>query len=349
MILQLVRTVSGYHYLCLSLLTLLVQVIVYLLFTVYAVPSQLHFGLALVALIFTFVSVIGLLVLVHFLYLCFACPLASLSELVAMILERYCRVALLAEIVVLMMNYSVFANAVTKARGMIGFLRPYYLDPWLMALEHRYGGSLWSLLDQVVSVPLLYVCNLVYISWHFFLLITFAIVSLQQVSRYKMQFFYAFILVWFLLSFVLAVLLSSCGPCYYHLFYGVEDPLLMHYLQHVAALESGSMGSLWWQSHKIQQVLYGLYQSENWQLYTGITAMPSLHVGYAYLVYLHGCRVLGSRVVQWLLGAYVIAIWVATVVLGWHYWVDGLVAILGVHVLYHGVGRLMRLSAMQFE
>jgi hypothetical protein len=57
----------------------------------------------------------------------------------------------------------------------------------------------------------------------------------------------------------------------------------------------------------------------------GISAMPSVHNGLAFLFALAAWRV--SRPLGCLLGSYAAVIWVGSVHLGWHYGLDGVVAV----------------------
>jgi len=53
--------------------------------------------------------------------------------------------------------------------------------------------------------------------------------------------------------------------------------------------------------------------------------MPSVHNGLAFLFALAGWKL--SRPLGYLFGAYALLIWVGSIHLGWHYGVDGIVAI----------------------
>ena len=66
---------------------------------------------------------------------------------------------------------------------------------------------------------------------------------------------------------------------------------------------------------------------------SGISAMPSLHVAMAYLLYL----AVSARL-KLIALVYVGLIWIGSVHLGWHYAVDGLLSILVVFLIWRGAG-----------
>jgi hypothetical protein len=72
----------------------------------------------------------------------------------------------------------------------------------------------------------------------------------------------------------------------------------------------------------------------------GIAAMPSLHVGLAFLFALVGWR--KHPVLGILLGIFALLVFLGTVELAWHYAIDGYVAVLAVGAIWLAVGWAMR-------
>ena len=72
--------------------------------------------------------------------------------------------------------------------------------------------------------------------------------------------------------------------------------------------------------------------------------MPSIHVSMAFLMALLGWRI--RRALGIVLTAYVVAIQIASVHLGWHYAIDGYAGIIGTYAIWRLVGwALTRRSA----
>ena len=73
----------------------------------------------------------------------------------------------------------------------------------------------------------------------------------------------------------------------------------------------------------------------------GISAMPSLHVAIACLVFFTVRSRLRQRWAVWAAGLYAFSIWFASVHLAWHYAVDGLFSFFGVALIWWGTGRFV--------
>jgi hypothetical protein len=153
--------------------------------------------------------------------------------------------------------------------------------------------------------------------------------------RLRERFLSAFALSWIVLGTIMATALSSAGPCYYGLVTGLPDPYrdLMAYLNRVdAASPLIAVG--------IQRGLWASYTGQDPTPFSGISAMPSLHVAMPVLFALAGWRFN-----QWLgagLAAYAVAMLIGSVHLGWHYAIDGYASILGVVLLWGVAGRAAR-------
>jgi hypothetical protein len=135
------------------------------------------------------------------------------------------------------------------------------------------------------------------------------------------RFLLAFALVWIALGIFMATAFSSAGPCYAHLITGTDryQELLarLQAADAVAPLTALQAQDFLWRAH-----LHGVVPTGG-----GISAFPSLHVAVAVLGALavqEKGRVLG--VVAW---AYMAVVWIASIMLGWHYAVDGLVGVWG--------------------
>ena len=139
------------------------------------------------------------------------------------------------------------------------------------------------------------------------------------------RFFTAYFAIW-ILGGLSAVLLPSLGPIYTHpeWFAGLHKPfadglqkkLFVHY-----------------QAALADPAKYKVF------IYEGIAAFPSLHVGIAALFTFFLLRI--SRTAGILMGLYTLIVQVGSVLLGWHYAVDGYFAILLAFVLYKSTEYLL--------
>jgi hypothetical protein len=148
----------------------------------------------------------------------------------------------------------------------------------------------------------------------------------------------AFLLMSILAGTLFATFAASAGPCYYQYIVGMPDP----YAPLFERLDLLSIGhdQLW--ARRTQAMLWTTYTSGSWGAFAGISAMPSMHVGLATLFAIiawHGTRWLGA-----LLTLFAVVVQVGSVILGWHYAVDGYVGA----ALAFGVWHLASLLAARF-
>ena len=178
------------------------------------------------------------------------------------------------------------------------------------------GCSIRSLGTPIVTT----VINVLYHSWYF---VFYGVLFWQAFSLanpvLRMRFLLSFVLTWAVLGSFFAVILSSAGPVYYGRITGLEDPFreLMDYLA-LADSQTGVMAL------NVQQLLWDSYVKGGTGFGSGISAMPSVHVGLAVLLALVGWS--ANRILGWLLILFAISIQIGSVHLGWHYAIDGYLA-----------------------
>lgn len=241
-----------------------------------------------------------------------------------------------ASIVLLMLPF--FVSVFTSFKTLIPWINPYDWDPTFMAWDRwLHGGSHpWELLQPLLGYPLVTtLVNAVYHLWFFLLfgMLLWQIFSVSQ-PRLRMQFLLTFALSWSLLGSLAATLLASVGPCYYGAVTGLEDPFapLMAYLK--AADESYPVWAL-----GVQDMLWQAYEARRLEVGAGISAMPSMHVSSSLLLTLLCWRV--NRVLGYALGLFTLMILIGSVHLGWHYAIDGYLAIAATLVIWQLVGRFL--------
>ncbi|MCP4810834.1 MAG: inositol phosphorylceramide synthase [Proteobacteria bacterium] len=223
-------------------------------------------------------------------------------------------------------------------------IRPFDRDElfhaWDIALH---GGPPFEYTVAVLgSVHATVFINVLYNLWIFLL---FSIVIWQAFTlerRIRMQFLISFVLTWMIGGTLMAMWLSSVGPCYWGPLLGDPNPYapLMHHLHAVHADTH-----LW--AIDVQEQLWAAYSAQSIETVAGISAMPSMHVATSTLFALLGWarhRVLGVA-----LTVFALCILVGSVHLGWHYAVDGYIGAAIAAAIWFGVGAVQRLLPGQGE
>jgi hypothetical protein len=159
-----------------------------------------------------------------------------------------------------------------------------------------------------------------------------------ELVRFRLQYLLAFLLTWILVGSVAAFLLASAGPCYYERAFG--DPTFAPLMARLATLatEIEAMGLGTW-GFDVQDKLWAAYADKEGIFGGGISAMPSIHVAVSTLMAL-GAYSLNRRAGH-LLTAFAVVIWIASVHLGWHYAVDGIVAAAMTYGIWRWSGRIV--------
>ncbi len=224
--------------------------------------------------------------------------------------------------------FMIFAAAFAVLKGAIAVLEPFSWDPefsWLDRVLH-FGKLphewLMPFLGGDVS---LFVFNFFYNLWFVFLVASMLTASITvHNSALRHQYLMSFMGTWFFGGFLMATGLSSAGPCYYDLA-GFGDT----YLSLMAHLRAANADLPIW-AVDTQTMLWDGFTGER-SGSAGISALPSMHVATAVLF------ALAARRVHPLLGkamwVYAGLIFVGSVMLGWHYAVDGYAGA-GVAVLF---------------
>lgn len=243
-------------------------------------------------------------------------------------------------LMVLVVAFTFFLSAISSLKSLIPAFNPYHWDPFLAQLDASlYGGiEPWRWLQPLLGHPAVTrAINIAYNLWFFIMLgvLFWQLVDVRRPRR-REQFLVMFILIWIVNGTLLATLLSSVGPCFYgRLLPGEADPYaaLMAYLH-----QANAQTAIW--AVSTQDDLWALYQGSTLGIGSGISAMPSMHVSMAWLLFLFARRV--HRIAGWLMLGYALIILVGSVHLGWHYSVDGYVSIITTTLLWFAVGAWSR-------
>ncbi len=236
-----------------------------------------------------------------------------------------------------------FMALFSSMKSIIHLVQPFYLDEFLMKADRfvHFGVDPWRITHSIfgtanLSVMLNYFYNL----W-FFIMFSYVLWQIVNVKfgRDRMQFLFCFVIVWPLLGSVLAVFLSSAGPVYYgdivgdHSIYGP----MMDSLRAFNKPFEGSVFGIF--ALDTQAMLWADYLKTDTGIGSGISAMPSMHVSVAALLYFSGRQI--SRYIGYGMLVFLALIQIGSVHLGWHYALDGYVSILLTWIVWRFCGWLV--------
>lgn len=228
----------------------------------------------------------------------------------------------------LLATISAIVPAYSTFKIQIAEMVPFYADDMIIDLEAAlFGQDAWRLTHAVFGLRGTVVLDRIYVLWFpvSAFMMTWAIMTRDrdfQVRAIATMFF-----VWFVLGNFVALALSSCGPVYYEHFYGDDrfTPLMDTLRDYQQQTELKAVAVSDWL----------LSDEARGKLGTGISAMPSVHVGMTFVTWLMvRSRIGWKNPVTLLLTLYVAAIWIGSVHLAWHYFLDGAVSIAGAALVW---------------
>lgn len=211
--------------------------------------------------------------------------------------------------------------AFTAAKENIPVIHPFSWDKtfaqWDLALG--FGRMPWEILQPLNHPAITITVNFFYHLWFFLM---FGILIWQgfsfRTSALRLRYLLAFCFCWFFGGTVLAILFSSAGPCFYSDMFPGPSPFAgqMAYLN--------SVGPDWIWSLAVQRDLWTSYVTGSGAV-KGISAMPSMHVSIAVLNAILCWKI--DRRLGWAATGFAALIFLGSIILLWHYAVDGLVSI----------------------
>lgn len=218
-----------------------------------------------------------------------------------------------------------FAIGFTTLKSNIPKVHPFSWDEALMQLDRmlHFGRLPHEILAPVFQYPFVtFLVNVAYNAW-FFLLMGYYLWQgfRDRDTPLRQRFFISYLLCWVLGTGLMGTIFSSAGPCFYGRLLPGPDPYagLMAYLN-----QASGIYPVW--ALSTQNMLWDSY-AESKGLISGISAMPSMHVGTSVIFFLCA-RAASIRWLAWLTGIFAATILIGSVVLAWHYAVDGYVGAL---------------------
>lgn len=221
-----------------------------------------------------------------------------------------------------------------RYKNIIPDIVPFSWDPALYRLDRAlHGGDPWALLQPVLGHPrVTSLLGMVYgPGWVLVWMATLTWIAWSANESMRRRYMLAYVAMWVLLGNVLATLLSSAGPAFYHeVAAGAVDPFagMRAYLAGALPFVVAAQDAMWQAN--------GL--SPHPVLVPPISAAPSLHIALAALNALAIGRVdrrLGAA--AW---AFAGLVFLATIHLGLHYAVDAYIAVAGVIAIWWAAARI---------
>ena len=209
-----------------------------------------------------------------------------------------------------------------SVKTAIPVMQPFYFDDIARKMDYFIflGNDPWVIFSKLYELPqIMKLIDVTYTLWST-LIVGFWIYAFttNRISRQRrFQYIFAMILIWFVAGNVLATVLSSAGPCYYHLF--GNDP---SYYAPLMAQLGAVHDAVYIDAFSYQDVLLAMYDNPETRL-GGISAAPSLHVGSSLILLMFFWK---NKITRNLMILFNIVIFVGSIVLAWHYAVDGLIA-----------------------
>ena len=231
-----------------------------------------------------------------------------------------------------------FMSTFSSFKQVITVIHNFSWDYRLMRLDYilHFGHHPWEFFRFFLNYPyIIKIIDYIYILWFPILFLSCLWMAWSQRRKLKLQFFINLCLAWIILGTILAIIFSSAGPCYYaKVVTGKPDPYspLMSRLNEIHT----SMPLF---AIRNQIGIWKAYENRVWLPFGGISAMPSLHIAIAVIFALAGWRV--NRYLGILLIVYVFITLIGSIILGWHYAVDGYVSILLTILIWKVVEKIL--------
>ncbi len=250
---------------------------------------------------------------------------------------KYANPAALAGVVLGAIFFSHAAAVHDAWKSSLGVLAPYTWDARLykVDLALHLGHDPWRVLWHWDSATMVRAIDAMYASWYPMVLIVGCWILWTPMRHLRSRALVAWALQWVFLGTIVAHLFASAGPAFYgHIVPGPSP--YRELIVRLAMIDTTTpLNAVF-----IQNAIWENASSGGGQPWLFMSAMPSIHVSMATMFAL-----VLSQVSRWwgrCAWVYASGILLGSVVLGWHYAVDGYAAMLGMLIIWWGSGKLVR-------
>ena len=237
-------------------------------------------------------------------------------------------VRLVGLVLTLLLTRAVVINAVAW-KAALPALHPFAFDLTLERLDHAlHGRSPWRYLAWLTSPAPLRLMDAFYAAWYASFFVVVVAWGWAKPSPRRRRFVTAMTLTWVVGS-LIAILVPSAGPIYYTRVTGLHD----HYVELLARLQAVPLAA-----NRLHALLWDTYIHPSPSFAKGIAAFPSLHVAMPALYAISTPP--RWRGIRWFWIALTVVTLAGSIVLAWHYAVDGYAGILLAACCWWIAGRL---------
>ncbi|MBW2482151.1 MAG: phosphatase PAP2 family protein [Deltaproteobacteria bacterium] len=253
---------------------------------------------------------------------------------------EYFNIQSIAGFIIILLLLFVFKSAFASIKQAIPLINDFCWDRTFMKLDFslHFNHHAWKVFQSFLNNEyILRKIDLFYMLW-FFILLTFCLwMAWTSDRKLRLQFFISSLLVWIILGSIFGTIFSSAGPCYYSKVVEVSEALNPYQPMLNKLYTYHESQHLW--AVFCQMGVWDAKISNKWLPFGGISAMPSIHVAMAIIFMLTGWR--ANKLYGIVLAFYALVIIIGSVVLAWHYAIDGYVSIVCTILIWNVSGKLV--------
>jgi len=235
---------------------------------------------------------------------------------------------LIAQVIAGFMLTGLIQLGFNWVKPQIPMFAPFWADPMLASLDHAlFGTDPWRPLRALLGEGILFF-DYIYSIWYPVTLLALFGVLIRQRDEAVCAYF----MLWGLFGTIMQAAVSAAGPIYWE---RIGLGTRFDELVAIAPIATRDTASYLWDAHTL-----GIAR-----IAVGISAMPSMHVAMACWLAIAYWRTRFA-----LLGlAYWVLVFIGSVALGWHYFIDGVVGSLGAFACYRAARWIIGLPAIRLR
>lgn len=232
-------------------------------------------------------------------------------------------------------SFTVYKGSVVGAQG-------YGFDAMFIAWDRVFfaGNDGWVVTHSIfnTAAATMWIDFLYHPTFFPMLLVYLLAITSTGLTALRQTYILAYLASWVVIGMIGASTLHSAGPVFDGVLYGDGSTFgpLIDRLQ--AQLDAGG-GPV--TAAPIREYLLYLHENGEIRFGGGISAMPSMHMVLVYLWVFPAWNL--NRIFGMIVALYAGIIWIGSVHLGWHYFVDGLVSLVVVGIIWRIAGHIVGL------